>query len=330
MDNNLAPIVLFVYNRPWHTVQTLEALHKNAKADRSVLYIFADGPKDNATEEELEQISATRKIIRSKQWCEEVNIIEKRRNEGLAVSIIAGVTEIVSRHGKVIVLEDDIVTSKGFLRYMNDALTLYDNETRVMHVSGYTLPVESSLPSTFFYNTNTCWGWGTWRRAWVYFNNDAQYLLSAIDSKGLKRKFNLEDSYPFYNHLEANIDGRLNTWAVKWYASFFLLDGLSLHPYPSLVNNIGHDGTGVHCEPASEFLWSELTGSIEVKKIKLKENPYARKLMAAFYRTKLYKTQPVHPVTNFFYNVGRRLKCGLKYVMPEVLKRRYREIKKDK
>jgi len=320
----LAPIVLFVYNRPSHTLKTLEALQTNELAGQSVLYIYADGPKEGASMDEVQKIAEIRRVVKSKQWCKEVILIEQQSNKGLADSIIIGVTEVVNKHGKIIVLEDDIVTSKGFLKYMNDALTFYEEETKVMHVSGYMFPIRSSLPATFFYNSNSCWGWGTWRRAWKYFNNDAQYLLSAIENKQLKIKFNIDGSYDFCDHLKANVDGRLKTWAVKWYASFFLLNGLALHPYPSLVNNIGQDGTGEHGDISPEFSWKELAESIMVKEINLTESVRARKLIAAFYKRRL-----VLPRMNLLYSVKKKVKKILSYIIPETFKYQYRTRKKS-
>src|SRR5215211_27101 len=114
MRNNLAPVVLFVYNRPVHTLRTLKALKKNHLADESRLYVYCDGPKTNATEEERENINKVRSIVKQEKWCREVHVAESETNNGLAASIIKGVTEIVNRYGKVIVLEDDLETSPGF------------------------------------------------------------------------------------------------------------------------------------------------------------------------------------------------------------------------
>ena len=177
---DFAPIVLFVYNRPWHTLQTLNALMKNELADQHVLYIYSDGPKIKAANDEVKKIEEVRKLIRTKQWCKEVYIVESETNRGLADSIINGVTEIVNKHGKIIVLEDDLITSAGFLNYMNIALNLYKNEKNVMHISGYMFPTEKKLPETFFLVFTSCWGWGTWDRAWQSFDLSARNLLSKV------------------------------------------------------------------------------------------------------------------------------------------------------
>lgn len=250
---NLAPIVLFVYNRPEHTRKTLEALALNQLASNSILYIYADGAKENAIESQLQAIKQTREVIREQQWCGEVKIIESDFNKGLASSIVDGVTEVVNKHGKIIVLEDDIVTSGSFLKYMNDALNYYYKENKVMHVSGYFPPIKNIDKNFFFYNQTSCWGWATWSRAWRNYNSNAKSLRDEIILSNRSSEFNLKNSYPFLTHLENNISGKWDTWAVKWHATVFLMNGLCLHPHISYTLNIGFDGTGTHCNKNLTF-----------------------------------------------------------------------------
>lgn len=275
---NLAPITLFVYNRPEHTLRTLEALAKNDLAEQSVLYIYSDGPKKDASVQDLSAINATREVLRQKKWCKEVEIYESDINYGLADSIVKGVSEVVQKHGKIIVLEDDIVTSPGFLKYMNDALTLYENEERVMHISGYFPPVMNphELPNTFFYNQTSCWGWATWNRAWQHFNLSAKDLLAKIKNNSLEYSFNLDNTYPFIDHLEKNANGTMKTWAIKWYASVFIKKGLCLHPNLSLVRNEGFDGSGIHCGVNEQMHKQVIAESVEVEAISLTESIHAR------------------------------------------------------
>lgn len=242
----LVPIALFVYNRPWHTLQTLEALAQNEGANQSHLVIFSDGAKDASNKLEVEAIREVRTLIREKQWCSSVQIIERQDNWGLAQNIISGVTQLVQDFGKVIVLEDDIVTSQYFLKYMNDALNIYEKEEKVMHISGYMYPVPEPLPQTFFIYPASCWGWATWERAWKNYNDNAGELMETLRREKRISEFDFYNSFNHYEQLLANADGVLHTWAVKWYASIFINDGLSLHPYPSLVQNIGLDGSGTN------------------------------------------------------------------------------------
>ena len=191
MIKDPAPVVLFVYNRPGHTIQTLEALSQNRNAYKSTLYIFSDGPKADANVEEHTRIEQVRQVIRLKQWCKEVIIRESDDNIGLADSIVNGVTEVVTKHNKVIVLEDDVITSTGFLEFMNDALDLYEEEEKVMHISGYMYPHEKDLPETFFFNVPyPGGGWATWYRAWKNFQNDTEYLYNYFNTAKGWWKFN--------------------------------------------------------------------------------------------------------------------------------------------
>lgn len=282
----LAPIVLFAYNRPLHTEETLAALMKNDLADQSTLFIYADGAKENATEKEIENIEAVRNIIRSKKWCGTVNIIESSYNKGLAISIVEGVTSVVNKYDKVIVLEDDIVTSKGFLRYMNDALDMYESNHRIMSVSGFMFPINSeSLPDVFCYSANTCWGWATWKRAWKYFDFDIQKIYNQLENSNVDwRKFNAFQHTAFQEQVMHNLSGKIKTWAVKWHAAIYLNKGTVLHPKISLVKNIGFDGTGVHCNQDSLYNSMDTTDYISVKVPfnKLRSKKAEKKLMEYF------------------------------------------------
>lgn len=147
----LAPIVIFTYNRPWHTEQTLNALMQNVLADKSTLYIFCDGAKKDASKKDLNSIREVRGIVRANNWCKAVIIIEKDENLGLANSVISGVTEIIQEHGKVIVLEDDIITGKHFLEFMNTGLDCYKDENKVYGVSGYSFPATKRIKDDTFF-----------------------------------------------------------------------------------------------------------------------------------------------------------------------------------
>lgn len=278
----LAPIVLFVYNRPWHTRQTLEALRKNVLADQSTLYVYADGPKQQSSDEDLEKIKEVRSIVREKKWCREVVVIESRENRGLADSILNGVTEVVNKHRRAIVLEDDIVTSPGFLQYMNDALDCYADEEKVMHVSAYSPPTRKKLPELFFYEVMHCWGWGTWKRAWNQLNQSYKDILDALTDRKQLSHFDLENSRMFLPQLRDNIRGVSHTWAILWYGSIYLANGLCLNPGTSLIQNFGLDGSGENCL-ASENRW-ETISSQEVHEIEIKASIKTRKEIAYYYK----------------------------------------------
>ena len=279
----ISPVILFVYNRPAHTLKTLEALKNNALSEETTLYIYADGAKENSDTKTTQNIQKVRQIIRQKKWCGTINIIESDGNKGLAKSIIEGVSEIVEQHGRAIILEDDIVTSPFFLTYMNEALNFYEKEEKVMHISGYMYPIKTALPETFFYNNTSCWGWATWQRAWQHLNTNAEDLLAHLNQKNAIHHFNINGSYDFTSHLKDNLDGKLNTWAIFWYASVYLRGGLCLHPHRSLVQNIGFDGTGEHCNFNPTYHIPELVKDIRIQQIPLETSEQARSAMVDFY-----------------------------------------------
>lgn len=245
-----APIVLFVYNRPWHTQQTIESLQQNKLSASSELFIYSDAPRNGG---DLRSVNEVRNYIKTVNGFKKVSIIEREKNWGLANSIIDGVTNIVNEYGKVIVLEDDLVTSQYFLTYMNEALELYANDNRVISVHGYVYPVEDKLPEAFFLPGADCWGWATWQRGWELFNSNGQYLLDELIRTKSLRSFDFNGSYPYVKMLKGQIQGRNNSWAVRWYASAYLANKLTLYPGRSMVRNIGNDNSGTHCGESISF-----------------------------------------------------------------------------
>ena len=241
---NLAPIALFVYNRPEHTRRTLKFLQANYLAEESRLYIFADAAKTPAEDGKVQQVQD---IISNIDGFKAVKIIKAKQNLGLAQSIISGVTDLVNTYGKVIVFEDDLLSSPYTLRYFNTALDKYQNQTKLMHISAYMYPLAAAddLPETFIYRAVHSWGWATWKRAWENFNPDIDSLMAQFDAKKIN-EFSIERKMNFWKQINEFKRGKNNSWAIRWYASVFLNGGLCLNPSKSLINNIGHDGTGVH------------------------------------------------------------------------------------
>ncbi|MBN1971002.1 MAG: glycosyltransferase [Candidatus Delongbacteria bacterium] len=241
---NFSPIVLFVYNRPWHTKQTVEALQKNDFACESELFIYSDGAK---TEKDIEKVIEVRDYIKTISGFKSITIIERDKNWGLADSIIDGVTEIVNKYGRIIVLEDDIVTSKYFLKFMNESLEFYEKEIKVWHISGWNYPIKNKCPNdVFFWRLMNCWGWATWKDRWAFFNKDINKIFESF-SKSDIRKFDLENTGVFWNQVLMNSKRKINTWAIFWYASIFMNNGLCLNPCISFVKNIGLDNSGTNC-----------------------------------------------------------------------------------
>ena len=248
--DTLAPIVLFTYNRLDHTQKTVEALKKNIYAKDSNLIIYSDAAK---TSESIEMVAQVRKYLYTIKGFKAVEIIERHENWGLARNIIDGVTKIVNEYGKIIVLEDDIITSKYFLKYMNDALEIYKHEKQVIQISGYMYPMEKTeLPEVFFMDRPDCWGWATWKHQWSLFERDPKKLMKQFTKKDIY-EFNCSGTFDFWKQVVDNYEGRLYTWAVFFQAVSFKNKKLTLYPKISLTHNIGTDASGENCELTNRF-----------------------------------------------------------------------------
>ena len=243
--NNLAPIVLFVYNRPNHLRQTVQSLQKNKLVKASELFIYSDAPKN---EQAVKYVNEVRDYIKTINGFKNVTIIERKKNWGLANNIIDGVTTIVCKYGTIIMLEDDLVLSPYYLMYMNKALDYYREKKKVWHISGWNLPIDrTGLPDTFLVRVMNCsGGWATWSDRWQYFERNFSKIVSGFSKEDIYH-FNLEGSKKFWKQVKDNINGNLSTWAIFWYATIFKNQGLCLNPSHSYVKNIGHDCSGIHC-----------------------------------------------------------------------------------
>ena len=279
------PIALFVYNRPEHTRRTLEALSRNQGSDKSTLFIFSDGLKTSASVDDESRLVEVRKLIREKPWCGDVEIIESVCNKGLAKSICEGISSVLEKYERVIVLEDDLETSPSFLQYMNDALSLYREDERVFQVSGFMVRNRPWASRTGFLRVSTSWGWGTWSRAWKHYRSDAVNLLEEVENKG-RARFDLDGFSFHFDELKRNATGELNTWAVRWYASLFLQDGLCLYPRKTLVRNLGFDGSGVNCHDDNTRYHKKLplSKAAHVKRCDILENSTYLSAMQSHFR----------------------------------------------
>lgn len=283
VNNNPAPIVLFVYNRPAHTRLTVEALLKNDLSTESDLTIYSDAPKSEAHAGPVKEV---REYIRQIEGFKSITIIERDVNFGLSDSIIDGVTSTVNKNGRVIVLEDDIVVTPYFLSFMNAALETYAGDDKVMHVSGYMFPVgDVGLPETFFLRMSSCWGWSTWARAWENFEPDGEKLLNIIHQRKLEYEFDVQGAVDYVIMLQNQVSGVVDSWAVRWYASVFLNSGLCLHPGQSLLRNVGHDGTGIHCVTNNVYDVEVAVREPLVNRQKIEESSIALEAVKQFNRS---------------------------------------------
>jgi hypothetical protein len=279
--NDLAPIVLFVYNRPIHTEQTINALLKNELASQSDLIIYSDGAKNKS---DIEDIQFVRKYLQTIKGFNSVRIIERKTNFGLGNNIIDGVSSVVNENGKIIVLEDDLITSPYFLKYMNDGLNKYLGINSVISIHSYIYPVKKKLPETFFIKGADCLGWATWKEKWDLFESDGSKLLDVLEKKGITSEFDFNNTYPYTHMLKEQIAGRNNSWAVRWYASAFIHNMLTLYPGRSLVYHNGNDGSGTNFAESSLLDVKLSKSPIEIRNIIIEESKQAKKIIEFYFK----------------------------------------------
>ncbi|MBQ2361237.1 MAG: glycosyltransferase [Prevotella sp.] len=296
----LAPILLFVYNRPLHVRRSIESLLANELAKDSELYIFSDAAKDEMAQPNVNEV---RQFIHSIKGFKEIHYVERTENWGLARNIIDGVTTLVNQYGRVIVLEDDLIVAPYFLQFMNDALETYKDEENVCHIQACDFTKDPILPDTFLIKWTGSWGWATWKRAWKLFNPNGQELLDELIRRKLTYRFDFNGKYGYTRMLRNQIKGKNNSWAIRWNASLFLADKLSLNVGKSLIQNEGFDGSGTNCGSGNLYdsdLWTKPLPVVKIQPIV--ENEAARQAFSNYYAR----------TNSFFAKAIRRIKRTLK------------------
>ena len=276
---SLAPVAVFAYNRPDHFRRVAEALAQNPGASASRLFVFSDAPGNASA---AEGVAKVRSHAHSLKGFDSVEVIEQPSNQGVARSIINGVTDLTAKFGKVIVLEDDLLPSPHFLNYMNDALDFYEDNEHVISVHAYSYPVSETLPKTFFLRGADCWGWATWKRGWDLFEANGEKSLRELRSRKLSHDFDFGGNYPFTQMLRDCIDGENDSWAIRWYASAFLLGKFTLYPASSQVQNIGADGSGMHVGATRSFEHQKWGESTVIEDIPVEDSRVSRRAFAAY------------------------------------------------
>ncbi|MCU1281522.1 MAG: hypothetical protein JWM53_5068 [bacterium] len=252
----LAPIAIFVYRRAEHARTLLRTLSACPELADSPVYVFCDGAK---SPDAVTGVTETRRAVREAAPAHAI-FVERERNLGLSRSIIQGVGELCDRFGRLIVLEDDLEVAPSFLRFMNRALDRYADDERVFQISGYQFPIDPP-PSedAMFLHFPSAWGWATWARAWKQFDPTASGYATLKRDRARRRRFDFDGAYPYFKMLQAQLDGKVDSWAIRWYLSMFMQNGLVLYPGTSLVRNMGFDGSGTHCGPESGFAGTAFT-----------------------------------------------------------------------
>tara|TARA_A100001015_G_C15025820_1_gene730446 strand:- start:1749 stop:2666 length:918 start_codon:yes stop_codon:yes gene_type:complete len=279
-----APVLLFTYNRREHLEKTIKFLKKNKISKKTDLVIYSDGPKNL---KEIKNVKKVRNLLKNINGFKSITICKRKKNFGLSKNIIKGISQTLKKYENAIILEDDLIVNENFLKYMNDGLRKYKKSKKIASIHAYipNIKFKKNAPHYFFLRGADCWGWATWSRAWKKFNPNGVQLKKIIDRLDLKYNFNLDNSYDYYQMLENQTSKKNDSWAIRWYASAFVENMLTLYPKHSFVKNIGLDGTGTHGSGLNKNMNVILKKKryAKIKNYDLKENLEARKCLIEYY-----------------------------------------------
>lgn len=284
---SLAPIVLFVYNRPWHTQQTVEALLTNPLASQSTLYVFSDGLK---SETDVPNVNQVRNYVQSVRGFKEMYITESPVNAGLSQSVIGGVTSVLQPHGKAIIMEDDMVCATNFLQFMNDALHTYERNPRIFSVSGYSYPIaipESYAHDVYVLPRASSWGWATWLNRWEQADWQVQDYQKFIGNREATGQFTQGGEDLLYM-LKKQQRGFINSWAVRWTYTHYRHQAYGLYPRKSKIHNIGADNSGTHTPKTNKYFSAVHPDAYTLPPVVEPDEQIIKRLQA-FFKPSLYR-----------------------------------------
>ncbi|TAE73162.1 MAG: glycosyltransferase [Bacteroidetes bacterium] len=290
----LAPIVVFAYNRPLHLQKTIESLAKNYLARQSEVFIYIDGAKNQEDEIKINEVKSYIQNYIKNQINEidfkKINIITREKNWGLANSVIAGVSEVINIYKKIIVLEDDMISTPDFLNYMNDALNFYENENKIFSISGYTFPIDipiDYIENVFITQRTSSWGWATWENRWKKADwqmTDYPYFIKNNTQK--KQLSSIGEDLVLM--LKKQHQGFVDSWAIRWIYTHFKQNAFCLYPIDSKIKNIGTDNTGAHTPNTQKFEVDLVEKPYQFVK-NIEENQIIKKNMSNFFKPNFLK-----------------------------------------
>ncbi len=245
-----APIIIFAYNRASHLRRLINSLLLNPESADSDLYIFADGAR-HTPDPKVEEV---RQLIRQISGFRTINIRIREQNIGLARNIIEGVSEVMEHADAAIILEDDLIATPHFLKYMRRALSHYEH-TNAWSIAGYTPPV--SLPSQYPYTTypimrNCSWGWATWRNRWQMVDWQVSDFKDFVADPKQRKAFD-ESGSDLSAMLLKQQTGEIGSWSIRFCYSGFKHQMPTIYPVQSFIINGGADGSGSNVSATTKY-----------------------------------------------------------------------------
>lgn len=287
------PIIIFAYNRPKHLQRLIDSLLQNPECSHTDLYIFADG----ARKENDPDVKAVASVVNNITGFASITPIFRAQNIGLAANIIDGVSNVINKYSRVVVLEDDLVVSPYLMRYMNLALEHY-KDTNVFSIAGYTPSI--TLPPDYKYNTytmmrNCSWGWATWHDRWNTVDWNVEKFDTFFADNNAVEKFNIAGN-DLSTMLLKQHQGKINSWSIRFCFASFLLQKPTIYPIQSLVTNGGTDGSGTNVGVTSRYNTNMMLNDIDNWQF-CSDNEINPQIVKSFSKT--YNTSHLRKIINF-------------------------------
>ena len=303
VQKSLAPVVIFAYNRPRHLLNCLNSLKSNLESTDTDFLVFIDGPRNQEDKKKQKELI---NIIEKFQETLSLKVEFGKDNLGLAPSVINGLNKVFEVYEKAIIVEDDLVVSSFFLAFCNEGLDQYSEIKEVASIHGFSYKFNRPEAKPYFLRGADCWGWATWRDRWQLFESDPKKLIMEINLLKLRRRFDLEGAYPYYRMLERQSRNEISSWAIRWHASMFIANKLTLYPHISLVRNDGLDGSGTHATNSKSHDSVFPINKIELNAVPVSESKSARKKLKKYLKSH-YETGSSYSLFRIYKGLFRRL-----------------------
>ena len=261
-SNNLPGIALFAYNRPMHLKKTLNSLMQNYNSSAFDIFIFCDGAKNKL---DIGKVRKIHKIVKNLKHFNSKNLVLRKKNIGLANSIILGVTEVLKEKKSVIVMEDDLIVNKNYLEFMQKGLDFFKDDKLIGSITGYSYTNldKYETKDIFLSQRHASWGWGTWRHIWNKMNWEKKWAIKKIENINFKKNFN-KAGKDMYQMLTGQLEGKSDSWAIVANLNYFIMNKYCVCPKKSLLYNFGLDGTGIHCKKGDK-VFNNFSNTFKVK-----------------------------------------------------------------
>lgn len=245
------PIVFIVFNRPEHTRRVFQRI---AQVRPTQLLVVADAARTARPGEDL-LCREVREIATRVDWPCKLQTNFATENFGCRQRVITGLNWAFEQVEDAIILEDDILPDPSFFPFCEAMLDRFRNDSRVSMITGFNI-VQDHLRteySYFFSRLTHIWGWATWRRAWLQYDEHLSHWPEIRDSGLMAELFPVPAHRRFWTRIFDQMHNGTgpNTWDYQWMYTNLMTGSLSIVPRVNLIENIGFGPGATHTSDAS-------------------------------------------------------------------------------